>query len=410
MAQQPPSPAPDWSAPFDDLDESVLRRRRGAKWMRYGPDVLPAWVADMDFAPAPPVARALAEQLATGDLGYAWPGEPNEVAVAFTEWASRRYGWSVQPDQVVLTVDVLQPIAALIDRCSEPGDGVVVQTPIYPPFLKAVEIAGRTLVDNPLGPASDGYPMDLDGLRASLRALGGGRGVGGRARLVLLCNPHNPSGRVFTERELRELADLAVEHDLVVVSDEIHADLVYPGHRHRPFASLGPEVAARTVTLTSATKTFSIAGLRLAVAHFGSEELLARYQGIPRFLLGGASSPGIVASLAAWREGDRWVDDLVRYLDGNRRLVGELVADKLPGVTHRLPEATYLAWLDCRRLVADGVTDNPAKFFLERAAVGLNDGADFGPGGEGFVRLNFATSRALLQRVLDRLASALDSA
>jgi cystathionine beta-lyase len=250
--------------------------------------------------------------------------------------------------------------------------------------------------------------MDIEGLRASLAAAA--RSGAGRASIVLLCNPHNPTGRAFTEGELRALADLAVEHDLVVVSDEIHADLVYPGRRHLPFASLGEEVAARTVTLTSTTKTFSIAGLRLAVAHFGSDELLHRYQSIPRFLLGGASAPGVVASLAAWREGDAWVDELVRYLDGNRRLVGDFVAEKLPAVSHRLPEATYLAWLDCRQLVADGITDNPAAFFLERAAVGLNDGADFGPGGAGFTRLNFATSRALLQRVLDRLASALDSA
>jgi cystathionine beta-lyase len=225
--------------------------------------------------------------------------------------------------------------------------------------------------------------------------------------VLLLCNPHNPTGRVFDDAELGALAALAVERDLVVISDEIHADIIYPGARHRPFAALGPEVAARTVTLTSATKTFSIAGLRLAVAHFGSPDLLARYQTLPRFLLGGANAAGAVATLAAWRQGDAWVDELVRYLDGNRRLVADFVAGELPGITHASPQATYLAWLDCRQLVAEGRGPNPAGYFLERGAVALNDGADFGAHGEGFARLNFATSRSLLQRILERLADAL---
>jgi cystathionine beta-lyase len=354
----------------------------------------------MDFPPAPPVAAALAEALATGDLGYPWLGEPNEVAVAFCGWAGRRYGWPIEPDRVALTVDVLQPLTAMIELCSRPGEGVVIQTPIYPPFLRAVELTGRELIDNPLGPPEEGSRLDVEGLAAALTAH--------RApRLVLLCNPHNPSGRVFDDGELSAVAELAIRHDLVVVSDEIHADLVYPGARHRPFASLGPEVAARTVTLTSATKTFSIAGLRLAVAHFGSPELLARYQSLPRFLLGGVNGPGAVATLAAWRHGDRWVDELVTYLDGNRRLVADFVDAELPGVSHVTPQATYLAWLDCRRLAGAGLGPSPAAWFLEHAGVALNDGADFGTQGQGFARLNFATSRALLQRILDRLAASL---
>jgi cystathionine beta-lyase len=225
--------------------------------------------------------------------------------------------------------------------------------------------------------------------------------------VLLLCNPHNPTGRVFDDAELRALADLAIRYDLVVVSDEIHADIVYPGGRHRPFGSLGAEPAARTVTLTSATKTFSIAGLRLAVAHFGSPELLARYQSLPRFLLGGANGPGAVATLAAWRHGDRWVDELVDYLDDNRRLLADFVAAELPGVRHATPQATYLAWLDCRGLRGAALEPSPAAWFLERAGVAVNDGADFGEPGRGFVRLNFATSRSLLQRILDRLAASL---
>ncbi|MEA3216597.1 MAG: cysteine-S-conjugate beta-lyase [Acidimicrobiia bacterium] len=393
----------DASSPFDAIDEHMLRRRRGAKWQRYGPYVLPAWVADMDFAPPPPITRALAEMLHCGDLGYPWLGEPNEVAVAFSAWATRRYGWTPNPDKVLVTVDVLQPLTAVIELFSQPGDGVIITTPIYPPFLSAIDLTGRVLIDNPLGPAAEGYPLDLDGLRAAAAD-------NGRAKILLLCNPHNPSGRVFDDHELRALATAADELDLIVVSDEIHADLIYPGRRHRPFATVSDTAAARTVTLTSATKSFSIAGLRLAVAHFGSDRLLSRYQSFPRLILGGANGPGAAATLAAWREGDAWLDQLVRYLDGNRRLVHDFVADKLPGCTHRLPEATYLAWIDCRQLVEEGLVgsgQSPAAFFLEQARVGLNDGADFGRHGQGFVRLNFATSRAILQQVLDRMADAL---
>jgi cystathionine beta-lyase len=324
--------------------------------------------------------------------------EANPVAPAFAAWAARRYGWEVDPARVVNTADVLQPLYAAIVQHSEPGDGVVIQTPIYPPFLMSLEMSGRRLVDNPLGPASEGYPLDVDGLAAI---------VDDRTRLLLLCNPHNPSGRVFSRAELEAVAAIAVERDLVVVSDEIHADVVYPGGKHIPFATLGPEVEARTITLTSATKSFNIAGLRLAIAVFGSAALQERYQSQPRFLFGGVNSVGVAATVAAWTEGDEWLDGLVAYLDGNRAEVERFVAEALPGVGHVRPQATYLAWLDCRQLVADGLTANPAAFFLERAGVGLNDGADFGEHGIGFVRLNFATSRAVLAQVLERMAGAL---
>jgi cysteine-S-conjugate beta-lyase len=390
---------------FDAVDEATMRRRRGAKWARYGDEALAAWVADMDFAPAPPIRAALAELVESGDLGYPWLGEPNVVAEAFAGWAARRYQWSVDPARIVLSGDVLQPLVAVIDLCSAPGDGVIIQTPIYPPFLMSLEMTGRVLVDNPLGPASEGYRLDVPGLRAAVAA--SLRADRGRARILLLCHPHNPTGRVFDDGELAALAEVVVDADLTVISDEIHADLVFPGVRHRPFASLGPEVAARTVTLTSATKSFSIAGLRLALAHFGSSELQERYASIPRFLLGGANSAGVAATLAAWREGDAWIDELVRYLDGNRQLVARTVDERLPGVSHRRPEATYLAWLDCRRLVTDGRGPNPAQFFLDHARVALNDGADFGHHGVGFTRLNFATSLAMLERILDQMAAAL---
>ncbi len=383
---------------FDGVTVPELRRRAGAKWNRFGPDVLPAWVADMDFPPAPMVREALASLLDTGDLGYPWlgvPGAPNPIGVAFAAWASRRYGWEVDPDRVVPTVDVLQPLVHVIEAATRPGDGVVIQTPIYPPFLAALDMIDRRLVDHPLGAAADGYPLDVDGLRA----------LDPSARVLLLCNPHNPTGRVFRRNELEALAAVAVERDMLVVSDEIHADLIYPGATHVPFATLGPEVAARTVTLTSPTKSFNIAGLRLAVAVFGSATAEASYRGLPRFGLGGVNSAGLAATLAAWSFGDEWLDALVTYLDGNRRHLAAAIADRMPGLLHGSPEATYLAWIDARGLPGDAGTD-PFRFFHDVARVGLNDGADFGVHGRGFVRLNFATSRAVLDEIIDRMADA----
>lgn len=402
----PPAPRPAGPRPtpgegpatwFDAVGVAELRRRRGAKWAKYGDDVLGAWVADMDFPPAPPVHDALAAMVATGDLGYGWLGEPNAVAVAFAGWAARRHGWAVDPATVVLATDVLQLVQATIDLHTEPGDGVVLQTPIYPPFLSALEASGRRLVSHPLGAAADGYPLDVDRLLAL---------VDDRTRVLLVCNPHNPTGRAFRRDELEALAAAALERDLVVVADEIHADLLYPGAHHIPFATLGPEVARRTVTVTSASKTFSIAGLRTAVGVFGSPELRARYETIPPLLLGHPSTAGTAASIAGWERGDAWVDALVRYLDGNRATVAAAVR-QLPGISHATPEATYLAWLDCRQLVASGRCANAAAFFLEHAKVALNDGAMFGPGGEGFVRLNFATSATVLDEILSRMAAAL---
>ena len=387
------------SAWFDEVDVASLRARGGAKWTKFGPDVLPAWVADMDFPPAPAVAGAIADVLARGQLGYPWLNDPDPVAAGFADWALRRYDWSIDPDLVATTVDVLQPLQAMIELCSEPGDGVVLQTPIYPPFHAAITGVGRTIVENRLGSAAEGYGMDLENLAAVTDS---------RTKIVLLCNPHNPSGRVFRREELQGLADLALERGWLVLSDEIHADLLYPGTTHIPFASLGADIAAHTVTITSSTKTFNIAGLRLAVAHFGSPELLARYRSISRFLLGGANIMGVAASLAAWRDGDEWLQALVAYLDRNRALVVDTVNTKFDGVGTVAPEATYLAWLDCRELVAQRSLTSAAEFFLG-AGVGLNDGVDFGEVGAGFVRLNFATSQTVLAQILDRMAAACGS-
>lgn len=381
-------------ARLERLSEAVLRQRTGEKWQQYAPDVLPLWVADMDYPIAEPIRRRLGRALDVSDTGYPLHPAPTRLPALFAERAERRYSWSVEPRRVELLSEVVQGMYVAISQFTEPGDGVIVQTPIYPPFLSAVRGLGRTLVENPLREAPGGYEVDLEGLREQAA----------HARVLLLCNPHNPSGRVLRREELEGIAKIALEHELVIVSDEIHADLVYRGHRHVPIASLSPEIEARTITLTAGSKAFNIAGLRVGLAIFGSEALKRRFLGFERHLRGGLSSQGILALEAAWSHADPWLDEVRAYLEANRDFVASFVAAELPGVRHVAPEGTYLAWLDCR---AAGLAPSPHRFFLERAKVGLSDGPTFGTPGAGFVRLNFATSRPLLTRALTQMAKAI---
>jgi cystathionine beta-lyase len=290
--------------------------------------------------------------------------------------------------------EVVQGIYVALDRYCARGEGVLVQTPVYPPFLRAVRELERRRVENPLAIGAARFEIDFDQLRA----------VAADARVFLLCNPQNPTGRVFERSELEALAALAVAHDWVVIADEIHADLVYAGRALVPFGSLGPEVAARTVTLSSASKAFNIPGLRCAVAHFGSDALRERFLSLPRALRGGNGALGQAATLAAWRAGDPWLAEVLAYLDGNRRAVAAFVAEHWPAVRTWLPEATFLAWLDFRALA---LPRSPHAFFLERARVALSEGLAFGEPGRGFARLNFATSRPILDEILARLDGAL---
>jgi cystathionine beta-lyase len=381
-------------APLEDL-----RRRRGSKWTAFDAEVLPAWVADMDFPIARSIEEAILDVLERNDVGY--PGEPTlqALATAFAQRMSDRFGWQPDPARVMPVGDLIQALIASVATFSQPGEGVVVQTPIYHPFLKIVAAFGRRLVDNPLVAGRERYEMDLDHLREA---------IDDGTRLVLFCNPHNPTGRVFERRELEAFAALALEHDLVVISDEVHADLVYEGRAHVPLASLGPEIAARTITLTSATKAFNIAGLKCAVIHFGSEELMAHQTRVfADRLLGIPNIFGIEATLAAWREGGEWLEAVLAQLDANRSEVAGFLSKRLPGVGYRLPEASYFAWLDCGGL---GLASRPYEFFLSDARVAFGDGREFGGQAAQFVRLNFATTPDVLQQILDRTSAAVERA
>jgi len=381
--------------PSAGVTEVSLRARRGNKWSKYSEDVLPAWVADMDFTIPEPVRAAIVWTARHSALGYERPEDHEELFRAASSWIAARHGWEPDPATFAVLGDLVQGMLAAVHAFTDPGDGVIIQTPIYPPFLTSVTALGRRVVDNRLVDACGAAALDLDRLRTLASDP--------RTRLLLLCNPHNPSGRVLRRDELEAIAAIAVECDLVVVADEVWMDVVYPGHRHIPFATLGPDIAERTITLTSATKSFNIAGARCAMAMFGSEALRARFDTLPARMRGTPGILGVRASIAAWREGRAWFDAVMRQLDANRQAVTAFVRERLPMVRHRMPEGTYLTWLDFSALNLDRPA---AAFLLEGARVALNDGTDFG--GDGHcARLNFATTPTILAEICERIARAI---
>lgn len=366
------------------------------KWSRYPPEVLPMWVADMDFRSPEPVIQALRERVEHGIFGYGT--EPWALREVLVERLSRLYGWHVAPEAFVFVPGVVTGFNLACRAFTRPGEGVLVQTPVYPPILEAPRHAQCTRDEMQLTQGPDGrYTVDMDLFARTLTP---------RTRAFLLCNPHNPVGRVFTREELAAMAEQCLRHRILIISDEIHCDLVYPGARHVPIATLAPEVEAQTITLMAPSKTYNIPGLQCSVAIIPNPARRKRFTEARDGLVPEPNIMGYVAALAAYRDGDAWLEAALQYLERNRDLVCEFVAQELPGVRTTKPEGTYLAWLDCREA---GIPGNPHHFFLREARAALNDGAEFGRGGEGFVRLNFGCPRPLLLEGLRRLRAALAS-
>jgi cystathionine beta-lyase len=380
-----------------ELTQSALQARRNAKWNQYGADVLPAFVADMDFAVADPIQAAIERIVRQRDYGYPLrDGEKSDrlVANAFAKRMKSRYGWELSPDLVMPLADLVQGTYAPILAFSDPGDGVVLQTPNYPPFRDAINSVERRLLALPMRDDGARYVFDM----AELEKL-----VNQRTRIFILCNPQNPTGRVFSRDELLALGQFAVEHDLIVLSDEIHSDLVYPGQQHIPFASLGSEIAARTVTLNSATKSFNIPGLRCAIVAFGSEDLRNRFhKRIPLKLTGQANIVGVDATVAAWSECQPWLDAVMDHLLKARNGIKDVLAVEAPEIRFHAPEATYLAWPDCSKL---RLSTSAFQFFLNNARIGFSAGETFDPDCTQFVRFNFATSMPILDNILERFVA-----
>lgn len=383
-----------------DFDTVIPRRSSDSiKWNTYDPDVLPLWVADMDFRSPEPVLRALHERVEHGIFGYAF-GSEKALAQAISERMAVRYGWHFAPEHVVFMPNLFYGLYAVSRAYAEPDNGsVLIQTPVYGPFITAPTNAGRPLRIAELeAMRANGrlrYEINFERFEAAITP---------DTRLFILCSPHNPVGRVWTRAELERMAEIGLRHNLVIVSDEIHADLVYEGQQHTPTAALGPEVAARTVTLHSASKAFNLPGLALGYAIVPDDTLRRQLTNVLNAAGVHSGLMGAVATLAAYREGQPWLDALLQYLQANRDYLLDYLARCLPQIVPTCPEGTYLAWLDCRNANING---KPSDFFLKEARVALNDGAWFGQGGEGFVRLNFGCPRATLAEALTRLSTAL---
>jgi cysteine-S-conjugate beta-lyase len=380
-------------AGFDDLTVAELRRRGGLKWSLF-PEAIGSFVAEMDFGTAPAVTEALHAAVDTPVFGYLPPALLQGMSEAYATWSADRYGWTVPPERVRPVADVLAGLAAAIEHFSRPGSPVVLPTPAYMPFLTLPPALGREVLQVPMARDGDRYVYDLDALDAAFRAGG---------HLLVLCNPHNPIGRVLEPAEMTAVAEVVERHGGRVFSDEIHAPLVYEGHRHVPYASLGEVPAGHAVSATSASKAWNLPGLKCAQLVLSNDPDADLWARVGSHAEHGASTLGVVANTAAYTGGAGWLDDVLAYLDDNRRLLADLVAEHLPGVRYTPPEGTYLAWLDCRELDLP----EPGAFFLQRAGVALTDGLLCGVAGTGFARLNVATPRPVLEQTVERMGAAL---
>ena len=377
--------------PLTALTLEQLRARSSAKWRRHPPEVLPVWVAEMDATLAPAIVDAVSGAMRDGDTGYPYG---TRYAEALADFAQARWGWRFDMAATVSVADVMRGVVAMLGLVTDPGDAVVVNSPVYHPFYRYLSSMGRRVVEAPLGPDHRIDPATLELALADAAA-------GGRRCALLLCNPHNPTGTVHTRAELEAAGELAAAHGARVVVDEIHAPLVYAPAEHVPYLSLA--VGANAFALLSASKGWNLAGLKAAVAVAGELALedLAR---LPAEVSHGASQIGVIAHVAALRGGGPWLDRMLAALDANRTALAELLAERLPGVRYRPPDGTYLAWLDCREL---GLGEDPAAAFLARGRVALSPGPDFGTGGGGHARLNFATSPEILAEAVTRMAASL---
>jgi cystathionine beta-lyase len=378
---------------FEELSLAKLRGRASVKWTRYPPDVLPAWVAEMDFPLADPIKQRLRRAIDADDCGYA---NPSELPEAFASFAKSRFGWTGDPSRVRTAPEVMVAVAEILRVVTKPGDGVVINPPVYPPFAMTINEVGRRVVDSPLAHVpGGGWDLDLDSLEKCFKA---------GARAYLLCNPHNPTGLVLSAEQVKQIAELAKRHGVTVISDEIHAPLALPGAVHVPFVSVSESVGANAVTLTSASKAWNIAGLKCAVIVSGSSQMRKTLEALPAELTDRTGHLGVMANVAAFREGAPWLDGLVQHLDRNRALMAELLGVYLPAVRYIAPQAGYLAWLDCSAL---GLGDDPAKVFLAKGKVALMRGMDFGRQGACFCRVNMGTSGAILSEVVGRMGKAI---
>jgi cysteine-S-conjugate beta-lyase len=377
----------DTAADLEVPDLATLHQRRSEKWSAEDPDVIASTVAEMDFPLASEIIAALHAAIDRHDLGYT-PPTGTQLTAAFANFARRRLSWTIDQDQITLVPDVM---AGLIELCRvllQPGEQVAFFTPAYPPFFDELPQARVQLVHLPLGA---GNVVDLDILKAALAR---------RLRALILTNPHNPTGRVLPRTELEKIAELCARYDCWVFADEIHAPLVLKGATHTPWLEVSDAAREHGIALTSASKAFNVAGLKTALLMTAAERPRQAVRRVPS-LTDRVGILGVIAAEAGFNQGDRWLDAVRDQLAANRQLLGDLLAAELPKIKWKPPEASYLAWLDCRAL---DLGANPAQKFLERGRVALSPGLDYGPEGAGFIRLNFGTSTEHITDAVRRMA------
>ena len=360
-------------------------------------DALPMWVADMDFAAPPAVVRAMHARVEHGVFGYTL--QTGTYREAITSWMEKRHNWNIKPEWIQYCPGVVPALSLIVEAFTVPGDQIVIQTPVYPPFYSVVKDHGRELIHNPLILNEQGdYVMDFEDLERSLS--------GERVKMIILCSPHNPVGRVWTQKELSRVAALCEQHDVLVVSDEIHADLIYQTGSHTPFASLSDDAANRSFICTAPSKTFNIAGLNTANIIIPNDTHRRRFEKVlQRYALGSITPMGAAATEAAYREGGEWLDALLTYIRGNMEYIRDFIQQHIPEVKVTLPEATYLLFIDFRGLGMNHEDLN--QFLVQKAKIGMNSGVTFGKNAEGFMRMNVACTRATAVEAMSRLNNAI---
>jgi cystathionine beta-lyase len=358
--------------------------------------VIPMWVADMDFKTPDFIINSITNRLEHEILGYSIV--PHSYFDAIVQWNLRHFNWKIQPGWISFSPGVVPALSLLIMTYTRPGDGIIIQPPVYFPFFSVIRNHNRRIITNPLHIENGQYVMDPDDLE---------RKIDSNTRMMFLCNPHNPGGNVWSPDILRKVGEICIKKNILLISDEIHSDLVYPGHQHTPTASLSAEIAANTITCMSPSKTFNLAGLSSAYLVISDQKLREQYEKMLDLVHVGAGNIfGFVATEAAYNHGDEWLRQLMDYLAGNLRFLQDYIAAKIPAVKVMVPQATYLVWLDC-----SGLKMSPERlksFMINEAGLGLNDGPQFGEEGQGFQRINIGCPRAILHQALIKLSAAVD--
>jgi len=364
------------------------------KWDKYGPEFIPAWIAEHDFGSPPAVKERLHALVSSEAFGY--HDQDRRLGNAFSSWSQLQNSWKLDPEMVISTVTVLQGVAACVEAFSSEGDGVLYNTPSYPPFLDLPSLSNRRSVEWPLTRSENGWRYDLELLEEILKKDSG-------IRILLLCNPHNPTGVVLKEEELNQIVSISRKYDLILISDEIHSDFIYAESKHIPTLTIegADEI---TISVTSGAKSFALAGLRCAVAIPGNQLLKEKLLSVPKFLLGGSNRMGCEATIASWETGSSWMADIIKILENRRQYLKSKLENEISEAKMFLPESTFLAWIDLSEF---DLGENPAKSLREKTGVACGNGPDFGAGGQGHIRLTFGTSESLLDEIIERIIEGL---